>query len=218
MRPLRPDHRGRPRSRARQARPLELARAAPSSRTCQGPSRAAESKSHPPSIRGCRRRVATLAACRSASGRHARSRWVVADLTGALRSDVRRSRGTATHRVGALPVSSPSRVTFRDGPASSPARSATLTVVSTLSASAARAALRAPRACDRWATGGVVAPTARRQRSRHAAVTILTVTGPIEVIDLRGRTWYEYRATVESRTPLPRTTVTPLTHIPTESG
>jgi hypothetical protein len=27
------------------------------------------------------------------------------------------------------------------------------------------------------------------------------VTGPSEVTDLRGRTWYEYRATVESRRP-----------------
>jgi hypothetical protein len=34
----------------------------------------------------------------------------------------------------------------------------------------------------------------------------LTVTGPHEFTDLRGRTWYEYRATVESRSLLDRTT------------
>ena len=32
------------------------------------------------------------------------------------------------------------------------------------------------------------------------------VTGPVEFTDLRGRTWCEYRATVESRRPLDRTT------------
>jgi hypothetical protein len=45
------------------------------------------------------------------------------------------------------------------------------------------------------------------------------VTGPTEFPDLRGRTWYEYRATVEGRRPFGRTTtVTPPGHLPTESG
>jgi hypothetical protein len=45
------------------------------------------------------------------------------------------------------------------------------------------------------------------------------VTGPSEFTDLRGRTWYEYRATVEGRRPFDcATTVTPPGHIPTESG
>ncbi len=45
------------------------------------------------------------------------------------------------------------------------------------------------------------------------------VTGPIEFTDLRGRTWYEYRATVECRLPLDRTTtVTRSGRIPTEPG
>jgi hypothetical protein len=43
------------------------------------------------------------------------------------------------------------------------------------------------------------------------------VTGPIEFTDLRGRTWYEYRATVESRQSLDRTTTgTPSGQVPTE--
>ena len=33
-----------------------------------------------------------------------------------------------------------------------------------------------------------------------------TVTGPVEFTDLRGRTWYAYRARVESRRPLDRPT------------
>ena len=45
------------------------------------------------------------------------------------------------------------------------------------------------------------------------------VTGPIEFTDLRGRSWYEYRATVESRTPFDRTTTAePPGYVPTESG
>ena len=35
------------------------------------------------------------------------------------------------------------------------------------------------------------------------------VTGPIEFSDLRGRTWYEYRAMVESRRPFDRATPCP---------
>ena len=45
------------------------------------------------------------------------------------------------------------------------------------------------------------------------------VTGPSEFRDLRGRTWYEYRATVASHRPFdPAATVTPPGHVPTESG
>ncbi len=45
------------------------------------------------------------------------------------------------------------------------------------------------------------------------------VTGPTEFTDLRGRTWYAYRATVEGRRAFDTaTTVTPLRHVPTESG
>ncbi len=46
-----------------------------------------------------------------------------------------------------------------------------------------------------------------------------TVTGPTEFTDLRGRSWYEYRATVESRTPFDRATpAAPPGYLPTESG
>jgi hypothetical protein len=46
-----------------------------------------------------------------------------------------------------------------------------------------------------------------------------TVTGPREFADLRGNTWYEYRATVETRTGFDRaTTLTPPGNLPTESG
>jgi hypothetical protein len=45
------------------------------------------------------------------------------------------------------------------------------------------------------------------------------VTGPIESADVRGRIWYEYRATVEYRTPFDRvTTTTRSGQAPTESG
>jgi hypothetical protein len=45
------------------------------------------------------------------------------------------------------------------------------------------------------------------------------VTGPTELTDLRGRTWYEYRATVEGRPPFDcATTVTPPDHGSTVSG
>jgi hypothetical protein len=45
------------------------------------------------------------------------------------------------------------------------------------------------------------------------------VTGPSEFRDLRGRTWYEYRATVEARRPFDSaTTARPPGHVPTESG
>ncbi len=46
-----------------------------------------------------------------------------------------------------------------------------------------------------------------RQRLLHEDVhempmwETFTVTGPHEFTDLRGRTWYEYQATVESRRP-----------------
>jgi hypothetical protein len=46
-----------------------------------------------------------------------------------------------------------------------------------------------------------------------------TVTGPLPFTDLRGRTWYEYRATVESQTPFGRaTTAEPPGYDRTESG
>ena len=46
-----------------------------------------------------------------------------------------------------------------------------------------------------------------------------TVTGPRAFSDLRGRTWYEYRASVESRTPVDRwTTATPPHSVRTEFG
>ena len=44
----------------------------------------------------------------------------------------------------------------------------------------------------------------------------LHVSGPNEFTDLRGRTWYEYRATVEGRRPFDRApTVTPPGRLPT---
>ena len=44
------------------------------------------------------------------------------------------------------------------------------------------------------------------------------VTGPHEFADLRGRIWYEYRASVESRRPFHRsTTVTAFTPVATDS-
>jgi hypothetical protein len=44
------------------------------------------------------------------------------------------------------------------------------------------------------------------------------VTGPTEFTDLRGRTWYQYRATVEGRRPFDCTNAdTPPGHVPTES-
>jgi hypothetical protein len=49
-----------------------------------------------------------------------------------------------------------------------------------------------------------------RQKLLHAGVhempvwDTVEVTGPYEFTDLRGRTWFEYRATVESRTPFDR--------------
>jgi hypothetical protein len=46
-----------------------------------------------------------------------------------------------------------------------------------------------------------------------------SVTGPREFTDLRGRTWYEYRATVESRPPFdPTTRVGALGNVSPESG
>jgi hypothetical protein len=45
------------------------------------------------------------------------------------------------------------------------------------------------------------------------------VTGPTEFTDLRGRTWYEYRATVQSRRPFDCANgVPPASHLPTASG
>jgi hypothetical protein len=47
----------------------------------------------------------------------------------------------------------------------------------------------------------------------------LHVTGPTEFTDLRGRTWYEYRATVESRRPFDQSaTVRPADQGSTESA
>lgn len=47
--------------------------------------------------------------------------------------------------------------------------------------------------------------------------TTLVLTGPTTTKDTRGRTWYEYRATVESRRPFDcATTVTSPGHVPTE--
>ncbi len=45
-----------------------------------------------------------------------------------------------------------------------------------------------------------------------------TVTGPFESIDLRGRTWYEYQASVESQSLFDRaTTAVPPKGVPTEA-
>ncbi len=47
----------------------------------------------------------------------------------------------------------------------------------------------------------------------------LVVTGPTATKDARGNTWFEYRATVESRRPFDcARTVTPPGNVPTESG
>jgi hypothetical protein len=46
-----------------------------------------------------------------------------------------------------------------------------------------------------------------------------TVSGPHEFTDMRGRQWFEYRATVESKGPFDRAaTVPPPRHVPTEPG
>ncbi len=55
-------------------------------------------------------------------------------------------------------------------------------------------------------------------RGLHAWETFV-VEGPVECADLLGRTWYEYRATVESRRPIDCTApATPPGHIATVPG
>jgi hypothetical protein len=81
-----------------------------------------------------------------------------------------------------------------------PSRSATLVDVSTFTATAALPYEHLERA-----TAGLRAE--RRQKLLHAGVhempmwDTFEVSGPHEFTDLRGRSWYEYRATVESRNP-----------------
>ena len=105
---------------------------------------------------------------------------------------------------------------FRDGPVAYPARSATLTVVSTFSASAALPYDDLDRA-----TGSL------RDELRHALASVdevpdwstLEVKGPTEVKGASGRTWYRWTATVESQRPLDSAaTVTRPGSVQTESG
>ena len=104
----------------------------------------------------------------------------------------------------------PGRVTFRDGPVSSPARSATLTGVSTFSAMAALPYEHLERA-----TAALRAELGRHLLAADVHTVprweTFTLTGPIEFTDLRGRTWYQYRATVASQRPFDR-------YVKTESG
>jgi hypothetical protein len=199
-------------------RPHECAPAIPSSCTCPAPTRAALSTPRRPSSHTRRRRDATPTDWQATIGRHARSRLGGDDRTGALRSNVRRPLGTAPWGGAHLQRNSRGRVTFRDRSVSSRAGSATLAVVSTFSATTALPYEHLDRA-----TAGLRAEL--RQRLLQADVhetpmwDTFEVTGPHEFTDLRGRTWYEYRAAVESRRPLDRTTtVTPPSHVPTESG
>ncbi len=98
-----------------------------------------------------------------------------------------------------------------------PPRSATLTIVSTFSATTALPYEHLGRA-----TAGLRAEL-RRQLLAADVHTMprwetFTVTGPVVSTDLRGRVWYEYRAAVEYRTPFDRaTTVAPPSSVPTES-
>ena len=95
---------------------------------------------------------------------------------------------------------SPGRVTYGDGAVSSQARSATLIGVSTFTASTAL-----PYEHLEPATAGLRAEL--RQKALRANVhqmpmwDTFEVTGPHEFTDLRGRRWFEYRATVSSRAP-----------------
>jgi hypothetical protein len=136
----------------------------------------------------------------------------------------RRLRNVRTHWPGCADVqaldgsgNSPGRVTFRDEPVSSPARWATLPLVSTFSALSALPYEHLERA-----TAG---PRAELRRQLLAADVhempqweTFDVTGPIPFTDLRGHTWFEYRATVETRRPFDvATTVSTPGHVPTES-
>jgi hypothetical protein len=118
-------------------------------------------------------------------------------------------------------MGSPGRVTFRDEPVFSPARWATLTVVSTFSAMAALP-YEHPEHPER-ATAGRRAELRRQLLAAdgHGVSTweTLDVTGTATFTDLRPRTWYEYPATVESRRPFDGPTGVPLPgHVPPESG
>jgi hypothetical protein len=113
---------------------------------------------------------------------------------------------------------SASRVTCRDEPVSSWAGSATLAVVSTFSAATALPYEHLERA-----TAGLRAELRRQLLAADVHEMprweTFDVTGPTEFTDLRGRTWYEYRATVESQTPFGRaTTAEPPGYDRTESG
>ena len=83
----------------------------------------------------------------------------------------------------------------------SPAESATLIVVSTFSASAAL-----PYEHLELATAGLRAELRRQLLAADVQAMprweTFTVTGSIEFTDPCGRLWYQYRAAVESRTPL----------------
>jgi hypothetical protein len=91
---------------------------------------------------------------------------------------------------------SPGRVAFRDGPVPSPAWSATLVAVPTFTATTALPHEHLDRA-----TAGL------RAELRHGLLDVdpsaipdwstLVVTGPFTAADGRGRTWFEYVATIE---------------------
>jgi hypothetical protein len=98
------------------------------------------------------------------------------------------------------------------------AGSASLTVVSTFSASAALPYEHVERA-----TAGLRAELRRQVLTADVLATprwdTFTVTGPREFTDLRGRAWYENRATVEGRRPSSSTTTgTPPGRLPAELG
>jgi hypothetical protein len=120
--------------------------------------------------------------------------------------------------LSALAEDSPGRVTYRDGPVFFLAWSASLPVVSTFSATAALPYEHLDRA-----TAGLRTELRRQVLAADVHTTprwdTFAVTGPREFADLRGRVWYEYRATVESRPPFPSTTTgTPSGQFPAESG
>jgi hypothetical protein len=94
---------------------------------------------------------------------------------------------------------------------------ATLTLVSTFSAITALPYEHLERA-----TAGLRAELRRQPLAADVHLMPMwetfEVTGRIQFTDLRGRTWYEYRATVESRRAVDcATPVVPPGHIPTES-
>ena len=100
----------------------------------------------------------------------------------------------------------------------SSARSTTLTVVSTYFATAVLPYENLGRATA-WLRTELQRQLSAADVPEVPIRNTFDVTGPIEFTDLRGRTWYEYRATVVSRLPLDRTTtVTRSGQVPTEPG